>query len=196
MFKDRLYEKIFGVAPRLIKVFPDESVEYSIYNPDLNPSDRLAYYSDAEVLFGTHTITDWVSWVDFLLSIGSIVIKAIFPKVGLVLTTVEACYHAFYGGAVTNCLKSEDISNSVFESFVDFMGNDTFSNACNWASEIFDNITDLLEALQAFTPSLSEVMIYNKVNLEDRYCVEFRNNKDTVTIKEVADLYKLADSLS
>ena len=59
-----------------------------------------------------------------------------------------------------------------------------------------DGIVGGLQVLAACTPSLNDVMIYNKVNLEDRYCVEFRNNKDTVTIKEVADLYNLDESLS
>ena len=51
-FKDRVYKEIFGVWPRLIKVFPDKTIQYYVYPSSISADTRADYYTDAEILFG------------------------------------------------------------------------------------------------------------------------------------------------
>ena len=189
MFKDRVYTKIFGTYPRLIKVFPDNTVSYYVYDPDISQSNRVDYYTDAEVLFGGHKIYDWLAWANLILNYGipvvTSLIVAIYPPLGYVLATVEACHFAFFSGAVNDTLSS-GTSYSMSEYMQTFIGQESnkksFSYAFGWLTFALGAIVSIVEGLNVFTPALDE-----KVNRCSDYRVVLKNGARSLTMHELVD---------
>ncbi|MBQ9085705.1 MAG: Ig domain-containing protein [Clostridia bacterium] len=194
MFKDRVHTKIFGVYPRLIKVFPDNTASYYEYNPNISPEIRLEYYTDAEVLFGGHKIYDWLAVANLVINYGIPLITSLFTTIwgplGAVLTTVELCQFAFFGGAVNDTLSS-GMSSSLDEylqCFIDKEENKhSFSKAFGWIALAFDFVTTIIEGMNVFTPSLADVVVYDKINRNNDYRVTLTNGQNQMTIKELYD---------
>lgn len=205
MFKDRLYEKIFGKSPRLLRVFPDNSISYyDTWNPNIEKEARIVFYSDAEILFGTHAIDDLLSWLGVIVNYGIPIVTSlfgtIFPTLGTVLSAVELCKVVFFAGAINDTLSSGATSSleeylktfiqnkgdpDIDPNFKDYKG--AFSSLFGWLMFGLDFVITVVESSSAFHPSVEQVVIYDKVNSSVDYRVTLKNGVADLTMQELVE---------
>ena len=205
MFKDRVYKRIFGINPRLFRVLPDDSISYG---PDwtlqIDKETRNYYYSDAEVLFGTHQIIDKLAWIDFVVNYGIPIATSLFgmicPTLGTVMSAVELCDVVFFAGAINDTLSSGATSGleEYLKTFIQNKGDPdidldakdykgAFSSLFGWLMFGLDTVITLIESLSAFHPSVEQVVIYNKVNSSVDYRVTLKNGATDLTMQELVE---------
>ena len=112
-------KEIFGVWPRLIKVFPDKTIQYYVYPSSISADTRADYYTDAEILFGEHPIYDLLSLISFLLDVVPSVSLSLFsmfyPPAGVVLGSIELVKFLFFSASASRVLSSG--ASSVMEEY-------------------------------------------------------------------------------
>ena len=195
-FKDRVYKEIFGVFPRLIKVFPDKTIRYYEYPKTISASTRANYYTDAEILFGEHPIYDLISVISFLLDVVPSVSLSLFsifyPPVGVVLSGIELIKFLFFSASVTGVLSCG--SNSIMEEYTSniyALGKDESAGikagkAMGWVNFVLDTFTTILDATAVFTPSINDVTTYNRVNKCD-YIVKYNVSGSELSMNDIIE---------
>ena len=196
-FKDRVYKEIFGVWPRLIKVFPDKSISYYTYPNSITASDRADCYTDAEVLFGEHTIADWTSWVSFISdvipSVALNIFSIYYPPVGIVLGTIELTKFLFFSAAATNVLSSGSTSIMCeYTAEVYTMAHNDGSNdirkkierPMGWANVILSAIPTIINAAQVFCPPIHDITTYTRAKSSD-YCIKYNAYGSELTMEQI-----------
>ena len=205
MFKDRLYEKIFGKSPRLLRVFPDNSISYyDTWNPNIEKEARIVFYSDAEVLFGTHKIDDLLSWLGFIANYGIPIVTSLFGTIcstlGKVMTALELCKVVFFAGAINDTLSS-GVTSSLEEYLKTFIQNKgdpgidldakdykgAFSTWFGWVMVFLNATITIIEGLNALQPSVEQVAICDKVNSSVDYRVTLKNGVIDLTMQELVE---------
>ena len=176
-FKDRVYKEIFGVWPRLIKVFPDKTIRYYVYSTSISAETRADYYTDAEILFGEHPIYDLLSLVSFLLDVVPSVSLSLFsifyPPAGMVLGSIDLVKFLFFSASASGVLSNG--ANSIMEEYTSnvYTLSDGESagikagKAMGWVNFVLGTFSTILDAAEVFTPSINDITIYNKINEGD-----------------------------
>ncbi len=175
--RDNVFKEIFGCWPRLIKIFPNNSVSYYTYNPSMSDSFREDFYSDAEILFGDHTIVDTLSILSLAYNVlNGIVISLLsmaVPQFGTFMAAMDLTKFLFYNAAVedtlssgSSALLSEYVGNVIQSSTTNDAVRKGLSKRFGWVSFVLDLIPTILESASVFTPSLDDIRVYNKINAE------------------------------
>ncbi len=204
-YKDTLYMKIFGIWPCWIEEHNEGELVRSNSNSYKSDSDRLRCYSDAEVLFGFHTVFDsFKFWTKFIPKL----LLSIFDKYPLVHTLIKTidnvslgkdiCNYLFLGGSFSNVF-SDGTSRSI-EYFNKY--NFDCLNVMGWASSALDLIQSLEECvltsenihplLENITPV--ENLIFNKISQTENFRIVFVTDEQRgrkTSMKEFIDMISL-----
>ena len=193
-FKDRVYKEIFGVWPRLIKVFPDKTIQYYVYPASISADTRAVYYTDAEILFGEHSITDILSLISFLLDVVPSVSLSLFsifyPPAGVVLGSIDLVKFLFFSASASGVLSGG--ANSIMEEYTSniytLSGGESAGmkagKAMGWVNFILGTFSTILNAAEVFTPSINDIIIYNRVNEVD-YRVDYNVNDSELSMADI-----------
>ncbi len=193
-FKDRVYKEIFGVWPRLIKVFPNKTIQYYVYSTTISAEARADYYTDAEILFGEHPIYDLLSFISFLLDVVPGVSLSLFsmfyPPVGVVLGSIDLVKFLFFSASASGVLSSG--ANSIMEEYTSYVY--TLSNgesagvkagkAMGWVNFIMGTFSTILDAAEVFAPSINDITIYNQVSKSD-YQVNYNVSGSELSMEDI-----------
>ncbi len=193
-FKDRVYKEIFGVWPRLIKVFPNKSIQYYEYYTSISAETRADYYTDAEILFGEHPIYDLASLISFLLDVVPSVSVSLFsifyPPAGLVLGSIELVKFLFFSASASGVLSSgassimEEYTSNVYSSSDGESAGIKAGKAMGWVNFVLGAISTILDASKVFTPSINDITVYNKVN-EGDYRVNYNISGSELSMADI-----------
>lgn len=183
-------------------MFPDKTASYFVYNPNISQATRLDYYTDAEVLFGGHKIYDWLAKADLVINYGIPIVTSLLttisPTLSAVLTVAELCKVAYFSAAVNDTLSS-GVSSGIDEYLQGFIKEkdpnnpdaidyrESFSKAFGWIMFVLDLGMTILEGESAFNPSLSDIIIYEKVNSSVDYRVTIGPDGASLTMQELVD---------
>ena len=193
-FKDTVYKEIFGVWPRLIKVFPDKTIRYYVYSTSLSADDRADYYTDAEILFGEHPIYDMLSFISFLLDVVPGVTSSLFsifyPPAGVVLGSIDLVKFLFFSASATSILSSG--ANSIMEEYTSniytMSGGESAGvkagKAMKWVNFVLGSFSTILNAAEVFTPSLNDITTYNRIN-ESNYRVSYNVSGSELSMSDI-----------
>lgn len=197
-FKDDVYEEIFGARPRLIKVFPDKSVEYYVYPTRISASERNDYYSDAEVLFGEHPIYSLTSILNFAADVvPSILINifsAIIPNFGLALGCIELVRYSFFAASITGVLSNgasgvmSEYTEEIFTMSNGEVAGKIASENMRWVTGLFDLLKTALDAAEVFVPPINDIVLYNHVKNEYDYLVIYNDEGRELSMQEIIEL--------
>ncbi len=198
LFKDRVYKKIFGSWPRLIKVFPNKNISYYDYYESITPFTRADYYSDAEILFGDHVIYDLVSVISFLIDVVPSVSLSLFsifyPPVGVVLGTVDLVKFLFFSASTSNFLSSgtsqimEAYTSEIYTVSSGEIAGQKAGKAMGWVNFMFSTIFTILDASEVFTPPIHDLITYQHVNSLDystKYIVQAAESSVEFSIDDI-----------
>ena len=187
-FKDELYKEIFGVMPRLFKVFPDKSVSYYEYPKSITGQDREKYYSYAEVLFGEHPIYDLISVVSFLMDVVpqilSIAFAGIWPTLSTISLGIDLCKFLFFSSAAADFIPGA--ASAVFDEYVATITSEKAYQRFGWASATLSAINVLLEGAEVFVPPIDDITIYDKISAQN-FRTNFVIGNSEITIDEILD---------
>lgn len=193
-FKDRVYKEIFGVWPRLIKVFPDKTIQYYVYPSSISTDTRADYYTDAEILFGEHPIYDILSLISFLLDVVPSVSLSLFsmfyPPAGVVLGSIELVKFLFFSASASGVLSSG--ASSVMEEYTSYVytlsGGESagakVGKAMGWVNFVLDTFSTILNAAEVFTPSINDITTYNRINASD-YRVNYNVSGSELSMADI-----------
>ena len=178
-FKDSLYNKIFGIIPN--KFYFNEDGEYSDYQ-NYQGWNRLNYYSNAEVLFGSHTIFNFDSLINHILKE---VFTSFIPAYSYIELGVKLCQAMFFSGAIvgtgTNAAANlitdylENELQSAVHSLLGWVGK--YLNYLNTVSDIIDVSFDTMNS--------NDINIFVKTNENTHYRAVFNTPSLEVTITEL-----------
>ncbi len=193
--KDEIYKNIFGRWPRLFRELPDGQVSYVVYtqSQDVRPH----YYSDAEIMFGGHTIVDFLSLASFAFNVINSIALSIFSMAsdsfGTFMTAMDISKLLLFNGAVEDTLASG--SSAALSEYVNNVINSStsvqavrsgLSSRFGWAMNVLDLIPTILDAAGAFAPSLNEMKVYTKIDSENfRTC--FLVDGDEMSLQELLE---------
>lgn len=183
-FKDDVYSQIFGVAPQRFLI-DDDGNRYTP-NPAL---PREEVYSDAELVFGGHTILDVAELIKFGVELVLSLFEDIVPEpiVQLLQRGATLVDIIFFGGSIVDAFK-EDVSSAV-QGYFDSIKNDSVE-LLTWPYEVFDAINTVAEGLENSFKTLhaSEITICNKVSKQSHYKVKFKGAAQELFMDDVLDL--------
>lgn len=196
LFRDEVYEAIFGTSDRdRGRFFFDDvinGIPQYIANPD--PEKRADYYSNAEVLFGFHTICNW-DWQTFITSILSGLFDIAVDKFidGTILKKgseiVKLLFHS--SGILGGC--SEQATNYVQDYVQRHIEKDieekfgekaklTFHWALTLATLLFESALDAI-----IIPNTSDITIYRKINMYPKYRTVFEGLNSDYLMEDIID---------
>ena len=189
-FKDEVYEAIFGDSERSRGQFYFKIVDgkpcYGVYSG----YKRMDVYSNAEVLFGFHTIIDW----DFSKFLSS-VLEGLFEWItedSVIGTGIEIYQTLFHAGGILGACSdqaSSYVTNYVQESLEDEIKDrfgDKAKKAVHWAITLTSIVAEA--ALDAFIiPNPQDITIYNKVNTHPEFLTVIEGYDHELSIEEIID---------
>ena len=179
-YKDEVYEAIFGDSERLSGQFyfkiVDDNVQYGHYYG----WDRMDVYSNAEVIFGSHTIFNWDT---FWQSIGKAIFENI-PVISHVLLGVEIYQALFYSGSIVGAMSG--VASEFLDDYAKETQNTVLEKMLGWPNTIFSCFTTIVGALvDSFElNNLKDMDIYAKIQEQD-YITVFDRNGSELTIQEI-----------
>lgn len=193
-FKDRVYKEIFGVWPRLIKVFPDKTIKYYVYPTSISADTRADYYTDAEILFGEHPIYDILSLISFLLDVVPSVSLSLFsmfyPPAGVVLAGIDLVKFLFFSASASGVLSSgvssamEEYTSNIYALSGDESAGIKAEKAIGWVNFVLGAFSTILNAAEVFTPSINDITTYNRINEVD-YRVIYNVNGSELSMEDI-----------
>lgn len=193
-FKDRVYKEIFGVWPRLIKVFPDKTIQYYVYPSSISADTRADYYTDAEILFGEHPIYDILSLISFLLDVVPSVSLSLFsmfyPPVGVVLSGIELVKFLFFSASASGVLSSgtssimEEYTTNIYTLSGGESAGEKAGKAMGWVNFVLGTFSTILDAAEVFTPSINDITTYNRINASD-YRVNYNVSGSELSMADI-----------
>lgn len=172
-FKDNVFKEIYGVKPRLFLINNDGTLDYYSDSSTNYYEERINVYSEAEVLFGSHTIINALTIGEFAVEVVISLFKAMIKYDEFLELGEEVVKLLFFSGSITNFFSgTASIGASEFlEGYIENSKTGEASSMFGWVSFL---INTLKSALDLFTPeNLSDITIYNKVNVQ-KYKTYFR----------------------
>ena len=185
LFKDNLYQKIFGMKPRYFTESFDGELEECSYAVD--PENREEVYSEAEILFGSHSIYNIHTLAHFAMDIlKSLIPNLIFksdkiPKeVSDIIDGVKLYQGMFY---------SASVNENIFSGASYFFQEYASLSYGNGASGMFSAINMLLSIFNAakesfMPPNFKDITIYRKIAAHN-YSTCFRIDESDISMQEI-----------
>lgn len=179
-YKDEVYEAIFGNSERLSGRFYFTIVDGSVRYGRYSGSKRMDVYSNAEVIFGSHTIFNWSS---FWQSIGEAIFENI-PIISHILLGVEMYQALFYSGSIVNAMSG--VASEFLDDYAKETNNTILQKMLGWPNTVFSCFTALADALVgAFElNNLKDMNIYAKIQ-EQEYSTVFDRYGSELSIQEI-----------
>lgn len=195
-FKDRVYEAIFGTSERNGGHFKFTVVDNRACYGWYNDSDRLNIYTNAEVLFGFHSIIRW-DWVEFVKS----VLEGLFGwavednELGDVINIYKMFFHAsgmleYSSDNVYSYVEDYakgQTDNLIIEKYKEKYGKEFLKKARKTFHWVFTLISILVDsALGAFDiPNPKDITIYKKVNASPKYLTIIEGLDGDLSMKDI-----------
>lgn len=176
-FKDAVYETIFGTAERNAGRFffkiQDGNPVYGKYTS----SDRIDLYSNAEILFGAHTIFDWNNfWQSFAeLIFGNI------PVISQIMLGVEMFQAMFFSSSIVGAVSNA--ASVYLENYVKEQVNDVLEEMFGWSNTVFEFFANAVVGSFELS-NLNDMTIYSKVQ-EQNYQTIFEDDGSQLSIAEI-----------
>ena len=198
-FKDEVFKEIFGCWPRLIKVFPDQSVSYYDYSRTMSDSDREDYWTDAEILFGEHPIYDWLTIAELaynvLNTIAMTILGIVSPELAAIIAAVDLTKALFFNGAIEDAIANGESAG--LELYVEDIINSSTTNQAvrDGLQARFGAVTAVVGVLATiiqtgvFMPTSDELSVCNKINSEEMRA-SFAIEDEELSIQEILDRYE------
>ena len=206
---DRVYTEIFGVRPKAFLI-DDDGTRYNIKEK----ANRLDYFTDAELLFGGHTIGDFGELVeesvDYALEVASILCKEFLNKkndplknfaIDLGAEALDFVFDwLFFSVSCIDSLSDSfsDLFFKQFESSVTYIQEECYDDFWEGVSEAYGWIIDIIKATDDYLSSIGNVFVSpdnvkldecKKVKNNTVFTVLFANeNGKTVGIEEIIQL--------
>lgn len=179
-YKDEVYEAIFGNSERLSGRFYFTIVDGSVRYGRYSGAKRMDVYSNAEIIFGSHTIFNWSS---FWQSIGETIFENI-PVISHILLGVEMYQALFYSGSIVSAMSG--VASEFLDDYAKETENTVLEKMLGWPKTVFDCFTALADALVgAFElNNLKDMDIYAKIQEQD-YRTVFDRYGSELTIQEI-----------
>ncbi|MGN1081848.1 MAG: Ig-like domain-containing protein [Acutalibacteraceae bacterium] len=191
--KDSIFEKIYGVKPRLYIKLPDDEITYFDNNGNYSDDFRKSVYSDAELIFGSHSLYNALSIIDFSYDLILDLIGEI-PYVSTILFGVNIIKILFFSGSV-NGLYSGQI-NDLLKKYMEYSNPDkeVYSESdwnsaykiFNWCQRTVDILYDLTDAFSI--PNPGDLEIYKKVKNNEFKTIFEVNCCDKCSIEDIIKL--------
>jgi hypothetical protein len=179
-YKDEVYEAIFGNSERLSGRFYFTIVDGSVRYGRYSGVKRMDVYSNAEIIFGSHTIFNWNS---FWQSIGEAIFGNI-PVISHILLGVEMYQALFYSGSIVSAMSG--VAAEFLKEYSKETENTVLEKMLGWPKTVFDCFTALADAVVgAFElNNLKDMDIYAKIQEQD-YRTVFDKYGSELTIQEI-----------
>ena len=179
-FKDEVYEAIFGSSEKNSGRFYFKIIDGSVVYGRYVGYNRMDVYSNAEILFGAHTIFDVSS---FWQSIGEFIFGHI-PVISDILLGVEMYQALFFSGSIVSAMS--DVASEFLEDYAQETSNTVLEKMLGWPKFVFDSFVALADAVVgAFElNNLNDMAIYSKIQ-EQNYRTIFENYDAELTIEEI-----------
>ena len=179
-YKDEVYEAIFGNSERLSGRFYFTIVDGSVRYERYTGYDRMEVYSNAEIIFGSHTIFNWSS---FWQSIGEAIFENI-PVISHILLGVEMYQALFYSGSIVSAMSG--VASEFLDDYAKETNNTVLEKMLGWPNTVFSCFTALADALVgAFElNNLKDMDIYAKIQEQD-YRTVFDRYDSELSIQEI-----------
>lgn len=188
-YKDRVYKEIFGVVPQRFLV-NDNGIRYT-------PSASLSRYevhTDAELVFGIHTIFDKENMVQFVIDLTVNLLGIALAKVDLEdwvkawpSRCATVCSLLFMGGSIVDAFSSS--ASGALDSFIEKRMSEDIMNLLMWPTQVFDIITCIADGIAdtfgVFDPN--DYVIYNKIAQQQYYKVNFKGNSKSMFMEDILD---------
>lgn len=157
-FKDALYEEIFGIEPGFFKETYPGHLEY--FEKSIALQSREDYYSDAELLFGFHTILESCTLIEFATKAAYLVFSNLvsdIEKLSDAITIFDFTQSLFFASSMT--------AADYIYSFMGFYGS-VYSTPLTEMFSWMSCLVGILDAaVQVITPpNANDINIYKKVD--------------------------------
>ena len=178
-FKDRIYEKIFGVKPRLFEVLSDDQLLYYNYSENISDDLRSRLFSEAEALFGFHVTINFSK-------LAKIILEGVFstlPGVSSILSAAELCQTLFFSGAINGLVS--DAASTFLNLYMSSVPGKEVLKLFDWAIDLHGHLKTIGEVLAP--PNPNDIIIYNKVN-NQLYATYFINGASKLSMEHIINL--------
>ena len=182
-FKDRVYQKIFGVKPLLFRVMPDGTMQYYDYPNSISSETREAVYSYAEVLFGSHSIVDAISIIDFAINVVTDIFTRL-PIISEVIPFIDLCQALFFSGAINGGVSG--VASYFIDKYVsDTMGSNV-SDMLGWVDNLLGVMLNMVDSFgnSLAPPNWNDITIYHRIN-SDNYYTNFVINGSEMSMEDI-----------
>lgn len=191
-YKDEVYEAIFGTSERSAGRFYFRIVDGVAQYGRYDEYDRMDIYSNAEVLFGFHTIFDW-DWSTFIRTF----IEGLFgmiPGVSEIQTGIQIYQSVFHSGSIFGVCSNEAASyveeyvqESIEYSIEQKLGARA-KKCAHWALNLILILAD--STFSAFQiPNPKDIEIYNRIsNIPDFLTIVDKYNGN-LSVEEIIQEY-------
>ena len=196
IYKDELYRQIFGKWPRLIEEKSNGEHEYYIYKTGISPDTRILFYSDAEVLFGTHTIPNVRGFYEFLIDTTFDLLGLVFPQIIIFDYISDALTCArilLFSGSIVESLT--ELSSEFLNDYIEDHAKEEIDKLARegkiiaglvlWPIKLFEAIDTINSVFKVY--NTKDITIYNRIE-KSNYNVIFKNGSQSLFMKDIIDL--------
>ncbi|MBE6576918.1 MAG: hypothetical protein E7653_02110 [Ruminococcaceae bacterium] len=188
-FKDELYEEIFGVYPSPF-ILSDNGERMSISGR----YDRLDYYRDSELIFGAHNVVDVIELLEHAADIILELFDKIIPDDSWIQVGVDVAQAAktfLFASSIKEGF-SEVIADYLDE-YIDNSITDAFDGEIKimeWPNSLLNSIYELTHGINDILnlKNLKDLEIYDKVNRQDSYIVQFCAGSNALFTEDIIEL--------
>lgn len=176
VFKDNVYEAIFGVKPRLFRIMSDGKIRYYKYHSPMTSSYRENYYSEAEILFGSQMIDDGLAVEIFTPEISNQALTYLFTNKSedFINKALGADpYQLLFFAASLTSLYSRRAVDYV-NDYISICDGAVAERMFNWVDFIFENLDSRNDSEELVSLYDKNIDIYNKVENDTNYSVVFK----------------------
>ncbi len=186
MFKDELYEKIFGNTEREKGQFYFKIVDNRPVYGRYNGEDRVNVFSNAEVLFGSHVIWDFEQ---LILGVLDAIFSCVSSKYSSLKLGVELFQALFFSGSFSGtCSNAAEL---FLDKYIGEDGKDLLVNLIDWPTGIFGTIQNIVDVFKDSITVMNtgDIQIYKTVNNQN-YRVQFDDGSKQLSMQEIIGLCK------
>ena len=181
LFKDHVYEAIFGTIERIngrfyFTINNDGEIVYT----DSNNISRTSVYSNAEILFGFHTLFNWSNfWQSILEGVFGMI-----PGISQVLLGVDMYKALFFSESIVGA--TYGLAAEFLEDYAAETTNTVLLEMLGWPKIVFDCFVTLSNAIVGSfqLDNMNDLSIYAKIQ-EQSYFAVFEDNCSELSISDI-----------
>ena len=185
-YKDEVYEAIFGNSERLSGRFYFTIVDDTVCYGRYSGKKRMDVFSNAEVLFGAHTIFNFDALMNHILKE---VFTGFIPGYSCIQLGVEMFQAMFFSGAIVGT--GTDAAANLIIDYVDNMVQSTVHDLLGWAGKYLDYLSTVVNIIDVSfdTMNSNDINLFIKANDSPYYRAVFDTPSLEVTLNELIEKY-------